>query len=100
MPADGLYRSNTHTTIIGVLTLSPLESFAHAAEKIDCPAIQVNTINKIRHALGRFAKMFFGGVIGIADRSITVTIINSVLTPNIPLTTMNPFLLRQILLIR
>jgi hypothetical protein len=73
-----------------------LEPFAAGSQKIARPAIQIHAIDKIGFRLRGLAEMFPGRIIRVADRSIAILIINSILAPNITLAHMNILLFGEI----
>src|SRR5690348_4729139 len=66
-----------------------LETIAPRSQEIAGPAVKTNAVDEIAWALGRFQVMFTARVIGIADPSIAIAVIDCVLAPDLSLAHMD-----------
>src|ERR1700685_2472000 len=82
--ANGFNRAYAHAAVE-----SALKAVAPRCEKIAGPAVEADTVDEVRWTLGGFEIVLAARVIGIADASVAIAVVDRVLAPDLALAYMN-----------
>lgn len=87
---DRFYRTDPHTAVEPAF-----EAIATSCKEVTGPAIQAHAIDGIVSALSRLEIVFPTGIVRIADSAVTVTIVDPMLAPDLPLAHVNALIAGQ-----
>ena len=71
------------------------KAVATGRKKIARPAVEAYTIDEVRCALSRLQVVLEAGVIGIADATVAIAVVDAMLAPDLALANMNALIREQ-----